>query len=370
MFQTLPSDSNSARNELDEEDCDELDEMFKNIDLNNRTHDNVPLDWLENNESPLPNTAALSTVYEGSESRYHSSKSRNSSTISKDSCHSELSRDSLLNLIQPRETSKDSLERSYVTSSNVLPIELNDTLEDVELVFDEKNRYLLKPVARASKTPTTNSRACSSVDSSVIVIDSSPETSFVTAQGDMKVIDVKDIKTEVLSEKSSLLNDTLTTFDSDNDISLAQTVSSTNQSFTTARNDLKLIETDDDIKSEFSCDKTSTTSDGKSNSWSTLDLSLNTSTAPMIDKQNDSLLLAKNELKHSEHDDVKSEMSSESQLFTCISYPKTASFFELDDDKSISSDNALSSEYYTAAAMNDSTLSSSQPSVSAARLVI
>lgn len=367
MFQTS-SASIPDTNQIDEEDCDELDELFKNIDLKDRTGDKIPIDWLENNEFLMPNTAALSTVYEGSESKYHSSKSANSSRISKDSRQLELSRDSLVNLTKPSETSKDSLERSYVTSNNILPIELNDTLEDVEYVCDEKNRYLLKPVAKTtSKISVSTSLACSSTDTSVIVVDSSPETSFATAQNEMNVIDVKDIKTEILSDKSSY--DTLTTLDSNSDISLAPTVSSTKQSFTTARNDLKLIDTDD-IKSEFSGDKTSTTSDGKTNSWSTLDVSVNTSTAQTIDEQNDSLFIARNKLQRSEYDNIKSEMSADGEMFTCISYPKTASFFELDEDKSISSDNGKSSQYYTAAAMtNDSTLSTSQPNVSAARLV-
>lgn len=362
MIQTS-SASTLAKNKIDEEDCDELDELFKNIDLKDKTGDKIPIDWLENNEFLMPNTAALSTVYEGSESKYHSSKSANLSSISKDSCQLELSRDSLVNLIKPSETSKDSLDRSYVTSNNILPIELNDTLEDVEYVCDEKNRYLLKPVAKTSKICLSTS--LTSTDTSVIVVDSSPETSFATAQNEMKVIDVKDIKTEILSDKSSY--DTVTTLDSNSDISLAPTVSSTSQSFTTARNDVKLIDIDD-IKSEFSGDKTSTTSDGKTNSWSTLDVSVNTSTAVTIDEQNDSLFIERNKWQRSECDNIKSETSNDGQMFTCISYPKTASFFELDDDKSISSDYGKSSQYYTAAMTNDSTLSTSQPSVSAARL--
>lgn len=370
MFQSLQSDSTSVKNKIGEEECDELDEMFKNIDLKD-SRDVVPIDWLENDDLPLPNTvAALSTVYEGSESKYHSSKSVNASTISKGSCHLELSQDSLINFIKPSETSTDSLETSFVTSNNILPIELNDTLEDVEYVCDDKNRYLLKPVSKPSKISISSSVAWSSADSSVVVVDSSPETSFATAQNDMKVIDVKDIKTETLSDKSSLSYDTLTSLVSNNDISLAPTVSSTNLSFTTARNDLELIDTDD-IKSEFSCDKTSTMSYGKTNSWTTLDLSEATSTAPMIDKRNDSLFIAKNKLKSSDCDDMKSEVSSDDgPMFTCISYPKTSSFFELDHDKSINSDIGKSSEYFTAVATNDSTSATSRPSVSASRFVI
>lgn len=364
MFQSFSqSDSTSVKNKIGEEECDELDEMFKNFDLKD-SRDVVPIDWLENDELPLPNTAAaLSTVYEGSESKYHSSKSVNASTISKGSCHLELSQDSLINFIKPSETSTDSLERSFVTSNNILPIELNDTLEDVEYICD-KNRYLLKPVSKPSKISTSSSVAWSSADSSVVVVDSSPETSFATAQNDMKVIDVKDIKTETLSDKSSVSYDTLTSLASTNDISLAPTVSSTNLSFTTARNDLELIDTDD-IKSEFSCDKTST------NSWTTLDLSEAASTAPIIDNRNDSLFIAKNKLKSSDCNDMKSEVSSDDgPMFTCISYPKTSSFFELDHDKSVNSDIGKSSEYYTAVATNDSTSSTSRPSASAARFVI
>lgn len=358
-----PSDSMLTKNRRDEEECDELDEMFKNIALKD-TSDVIPVDWLEA-EDDVAKTVALSTVYEGSESRYHSSKSVNSTATSKGSCHLELSQDSLMNFMKPSETSKDSLEQSFVTSNNILPIELNDTLEDVEYVCDEKNRYLLKPV---SKIGASLSHYLSSAESSVVVIDSSPETSFATAQCDTKVMDVKDIKTETLSDKSTLSYDTLTTSECNNDISLAPTVSSTNQSFTTARMDAKLIDIDD-IKSECSYDKSATASCGKTDSWATLDLSEDTSTAPMVDKANDSLFMAKNKLKRSDCDDIKSEISSDGQMFTCISYPKTSSFFELDQDKSINSDIGKSSDYYTAVGTNDSTSSTSRPSVSAARFV-
>lgn len=353
MFQQSPSSDSASKKKICEEECDELDKMFKNIDLKDQS-DNVPVDWLESNESPLPNAAVyLSTVYEGSESKYRSSKSVNSSTISKNSVQSELSRDSLINVIKPSETSKDSLDRSFVTCNNLLPIELNDTLEDVEYVCDEKNRYLLKPVSKTSTVSTSYSLVCSSAETSVILVDSSPETSFATAQNDIKVMDVKDIKTEIEGDKSTTLNSMKS--------SLAPTELSINLSFTTAHNDLKLIKTDD-IKSEFDCEKTSTTSDGKINSWTTLDLSDEASSAPIVEEQNDSLFLAKNKVQRSEYDDVKLERSSGGPMFTCISYPKTTSFFELDEDKSISSDNGKSSEYYTAA--NQST------SVSASRLVI
>lgn len=361
--------SSSDKNKFDHQDCDELDELFKNIDLKD-TIDKIPSEWLEqNDEHPLPaNNVGLSTVYEGSESNYRSTKSVNLSTISKDSANFELSADSLINFIKSSENSKDSLDRSYVTNGNVLPIELNDTLEDVEYVCDEKNRYLLKPVSKATKTGSTNDEPeYLSADSSVIVVDSSPDTSFVTAQNEMKLIDVKDIKTETLSVKSSLSYCTLTSVDSNTHTSSECTVSSTRVSFKTAKNDFKLIDSDD-IKSEYSCDKTST--DGKSNSWSTLDTSANVSTAPMID-ENDSLFAAKTKLKSTEYsDDGKSETSGEGQMFTCITYPKTASFFEDDEEKTVGSDVGKSSEYFTAVASNDSTASTNHHrSVSAARFV-
>ncbi len=369
----LPSESMCAKNKIAEEACDELDELFKNIDLKDTTRDNVPSDWLDNNSDELPNNAGLSTVFEGCESKYRSSKSVNSPAYSKDSGLLELSQDSLINLMKPSETSKDSLDsRSYVTSNNILPIELNDTLEDVEYVCDEKNRYLLKPVSRPSRISKQISLECSNnVDYSVIVVDSSPESSFVTAQNDIiKIIDVKDIKTETLNDKSTLSCDTLmSTADSTKNISLAPSVSSTNVSFTTAKNDEKLIDTDD-IKSEISYDKTSSTSDARINSWTTLDSSEDTATAPLVYKRNDSLFMAKKKLTPFDHEDLKSETSAEGQMFTCISYPKTASFFEDDDDdKTIDSDGGKSTEYFTAAATNDTTSSTSHPRVSAARFV-
>lgn len=358
----LPSATMIAANKIDEDECDELDEMFKNIALKDTTA-KIPVDWLENNESPLAHTGVLSTVYEGGESKYRSTRSDNLSTMSKDSAQLELSADSLIDLVKKQtDTSKDSLDRSYLTSKNVVSIELNDTLEDVEYVCDERNRYLLKPVSRASKISPAVSLECSNVDSSVIVVDSSPDTSFVTAQNDLKAIDVNNIKTETLSDKSSVLYDA--SIDSKENISVASTISSTNMSYITAKNDFKIIDIDD-IKSENSYDKTSNVSDGKTNSWSTLDSSDNASVTPTIDKRNDSLLVAENQLKSSGSDDLTPEVSGDGQMFTCISYPKTASFFE---DKTIDSDTGKSSEYYTAAA-NDSTVSTSQPSVSAARFV-
>lgn len=369
-LQSLPTDSMSVGNKIGEEECDELDEMFKNIVLKDASNacDNIPADWIENNQ--LPNSPApLSTVYEGGESKYHSSKSVNSSTMSKDSGHLELSRDSLINIVKQSETSKDSLERSYVTSNNMLPIELNDTLEDVEYVCDEENRYLLKPVSKAARNSTNSFSSSFGSSSSVIAVDSSPETSFVTAQNDPKIIDVKDIKTETLSEKSSVSYHTLTTVDSEKDVSLAETISSTNSSFATAQNDPKLIDTKD-IKSEVSGDMTSTTSCEKESSWTTYDFSKDTSTAPIY-KRKDSLSVTKNKLQRSKYDnpESESEISAENPMFTCISYPKTTSFFELNEDKSFSSDVGKSSEYFTAAATNESASSTSQPSVSAARFI-
>lgn len=372
--QPLTSDSKSEKNKIGEEECDELDQLFKNIDLKD-TSDRIPLDWLEQNEPPLQNTMPLSIVYEDNESKYQSSKSINSSKISKNSCNSDLSQDSLTKSFKATETSKDSLDMFSVSSNVDVPIELNDTLEDVEYVYDEKNRYLLQPVSRGCKEPgISTSVACSSGNSSVIIVDSSPETSFATAQNDLKIIDVKYIKSEISSDNSSLSYNTLTTLDSKKDDSAAATVSSTNISYTTARNELKCIDTDD-VKSEISCDK-STISAAKTNgnnSWTTLDSSDDTSTAPMATKINDSLSMASYGLKRLESEDSKSENSSEAPLFSCISYPKTTSFFEIDRDKSGASEIGKSSEYYTAASANQSSSTksslNSQPSVSAARFV-
>lgn len=366
MLQELDSmvqSSGSDNNKIDQEECDELDELFKNIDLKDTT-DKIPSEWLEDNEQPLPNNVGLSTVYEGSESKYCTTKSVNSSTISKDSANFELSADSLINSIKPSDNSKDSLDKSYVTGKSVLPIELNDTLEDVEYVCDEKNRYLLKPVTKTSKINPKNGPNCSSADSSVILIDSSPDTSFVTAQNEFKVIDIEDIKSEIFSDKSFV---SLTSVDSNRHISSPSTAPSSHISFKTAKNHFKLI---DDIKSEYSSDKASTVSDGNTNSWSTLDVSANASTAPMID-ENDTLFIAKNKPKSCEYvsDDVVSDTSGEGQMFTCITYPKTASFFEDDEEKTVDSDIGKSSEYFTAAATNDSITSIDPLGVSADRFV-
>ncbi|KAJ6646458.1 hypothetical protein Bhyg_01669 [Pseudolycoriella hygida] len=335
----LPSDSICARND---EECKELDEMFKNIDLQD-TGDTIPIEWLDGTKLPMPNCAkVLSTVYEGSESKYCSTKSI-SSSISKDSQRLELSQDSLMNVVKTTETSQDSLERSCVANSK--EIEPNDTLEDVEYVCDEKNRYLLKPVPKT--LPSILTPHSTSPDTSVIVIDSSPETSFTTAQS---FIDVNKIKTEILSE-NSLPYGTIKSEDSDKDISLAPTISSMSLSFTTARNDLKLIDVDD-IKSEIS----EKSSSGKTDSWSTLDVSQNSETAPMVDKKSDNS-------KSSGSAKNQSDILSESPMFTCVSYPKTASFFDTDQD----SDIGKASEYYTAAVNTSSGSSTSQLSVSEAR---
>lgn len=363
------SRSTSEKNKLGEQECDELDEMFKNIDLKD-TRDRIPIDWLEKNEPHLANAALLSTVFEDNESKYRSSKSVNTSSMSKNSCGMNLSEDSLNNLITTTETSKDSLELSSVTSNINVPIELNDTLEDVEYVCDEKNRYLLKPVSKTSKTScASTSLAYSSANSSVVIVDSSPETSFATAQNDMKVIDVKDIKSEISSDISSNSYNTLTTLDSNKDISIASTVSSTNASYATARNDLKLIDTND-IKSETSRNK-SVVSSVKNDSWTCLDSSDDTSITPMFTNINDTFASARNVSKQSDTD-TKSEISSDIPMFSCISYPKTASFFEVDSDSG-ASEVGKSSEYYTAASANQSTSTisslNSQPSVSAARYV-
>lgn len=348
-----------ATNKIHEEDCDELDEMFKNIALKEDSTDRVPLDWLDNNIHPLPNTTeGLSTVYEGGESKYRSSKSAASSLLSKDSGHLDISQDSLINLVKRGEASKDSLDQSFVTGkTDVLSTEMNDTLEDVEYVCDEKNRYHLKPVSKSPKISISISSSMdqsNDADSSVIVIDSSPDVSFATAQMDVKEANMKlkSIKTEPLSDRSLSV---------DASISLASTISSTNMSFTTAKNELKLTDTDEDINSEMSCDKTSTMSEGKS--WSTLDSNGNTSTA---DQRNE--IMREETNKSSELGDGKADASDEGQMMTCISYPKTSSFFEDDEDKTIDSDAGKSSEYFTAAAtVHDSTSSSSL--VSATRLV-
>lgn len=59
---SMAQSSDSGKNKIDQEECDELDELFKNIDLKDTT-DKVPSEWLEDNEHPLPDNVGLSTVY-------------------------------------------------------------------------------------------------------------------------------------------------------------------------------------------------------------------------------------------------------------------------------------------------------------------
>lgn len=364
----------SVENTIEEEECEALDRMFKNIDIGAGAA--VPTDWFENGGPHVRHMTSfesdgntqLPTVYEDNESNYRSSKSINSTVISKD--HLNLSKDSLNNSTRQTQLSKDSLELSGITSKSTLPIPLNDTLEDVEYVC-EQNRYLLKPVSTKSIIPCSPVSSVSSfnVDTSTILIESSPESSFTATRNESKLLHANDVKSET-SDTSSIpcTNDkssvSWNSADSNKENSVISIISSTNGSYTTANNGFKSSD-HDHANSKNTC-VDSSDSNMTTSTWEPV-LSL-------VSIGNSSFATAKNKLNQMEAVDIKSEISEIPPIDLCISYPKTASFFEPEPEDSSDYEITKSSYYYTAleSKQSSSTLSSSltsQPSVSSARFV-